>query len=303
MPLTKYKVDKIIDGHMHPRDPEAVANRKKAMVGTERVTKWTSEHHRFHSPTYQVTLGKPEPGRDYFQNPYEVSELIDRMDEAGVAKGCMISLPPFTPDEHVKRLYLDPHPDRFVGVSWVNPDNIHRAIKEMERSITEWGFKGFKVHPAHAGRTADHRDFFPFYEKCIELNVPCWIHSGYIPYSTFRLRDDDPLAIDEVACRFPELTIVMCHLGWPHVDQALAVCLKHPNVFMETSAIHPFFWPESFIKFMNSILQDKVVFATDWNLLQIDDTIVETEKLIASQQIAEKVFRDNWKKILGPDIV
>ena len=39
------------------------------------------------------------------------------------------------------------------------------------------------------------------------------------------------------------------------------------------------------------------------NLLQIDDTIVETEKLIASQQIAEKVFRDNWKKILGPDIV
>ena len=92
-------------------------------------------------------------------------------------------------------------------------------------------------------------------------------------------------------------------LGWPHVDQALAVCLKHPNVFMETSAIHPFFWPESFIKFMNSILQDKVVFATDWNLLQIDDTIVETEKLIASQQIAEKVFRDNWKKILGPDIV
>ena len=42
--------------------------------------------------------------------------------------------------------------------------------------------------------------------------------------------------IDQVAIDFPELVIVCGHIGYPWTTEMIAVCDKHPNVYIDTSA-------------------------------------------------------------------
>jgi predicted TIM-barrel fold metal-dependent hydrolase len=63
--------------------------------------------------------------------------------------------------------------------------------------------------------------------------------------------------MDEVAIRFPELRIVMAHLGHPWQADTVTVIRKHPHVYADVSA--NFYRPWSFYSAMR--------IATEWNVL------------------------------------
>jgi len=49
--------------------------------------------------------------------------------------------------------------------------------------------------------------------------------------------------IDEIALKFPTLKIIGGHIGFPWTQEMIGVAWKHPNVFIDTSAYLPKYYP------------------------------------------------------------
>jgi predicted TIM-barrel fold metal-dependent hydrolase len=71
---------------------------------------------------------------------------------------------------------------------------------------------------------------------CIELDVPVLVHTG-VPLPSMLLRHGHPFGVDEVANRHPDLQIITAHLGVPWLLETIAVAVRHPNVYLDISAL------------------------------------------------------------------
>jgi predicted TIM-barrel fold metal-dependent hydrolase len=96
-----------------------------------------------------------------------------------------------------------------------------------------------------------------------------------------------------VACDFPELKLVGIHVGIPWTDEMIAMAWKHRNVFIGCDAHRPTYWPDSFVKFINSYGQDKVIFGTDFPVLPFEQTRADIEALGLKPAALRKLLRDN----------
>ena len=143
-----------------------------------------------------------------------------------------------------------------IGFASVHPD-ASGALEELERSVGELGLRGIKLGP-------NYQDFEPLSPSALRLyewaqarRLPILFHQGTSPIRDAPLRYAHPLVMDEVAIRFPELRIVMAHIGHPWQADTITVIRKHPNVYADVSA--NFYRPWSFYSAMR--------IATEWNVL------------------------------------
>jgi predicted TIM-barrel fold metal-dependent hydrolase len=146
-------------------------------------------------------------------------------------------------------------PDRRIGFMSVHPD-APGALDEIERCYADLGLRGLKLGP-------NYQDFDPLspsaralYARAEELGLPVMFHQGASPIRTAPLRYAHPLVMDEIAILYPELRIVMAHLGHPWQTDTFVVIRKHPNVYADVSA--GFYRPWSFYQAMR--------LATEWNV-------------------------------------
>ena len=72
------------------------------------------------------------------------------------------------------------------------------------------------------------------------------------------LRYAHPLLMDEIAIRFPELRVVMAHMGHPWWRETIVTIRKHPHVYADISAT--FYRPWS--------LYEGMRLATEWNVFE-----------------------------------
>lgn len=165
------------------------------------------------------------------------------------------------------------HPDRFIPFAGADIMGGAATLDEFERWITDRGFRGLSLRPFMIGRPASDPAYFPYYAKCVELGVPLSIHTSA---NWTRTRPSDlghPRHIDDVACRFPELTIVMSHGGYPWVLEACLITWKHPNVYLELAAHRPKYFAapgagwEALMRFGQNTIRDKVLYGTGAFLL------------------------------------
>ena len=143
-------------------------------------------------------------------------------------------------------------PDRFVGVAAVNLEKPVEAVRELARAVNELGFKALRVVPWLWNRPPNDKFYFPLYVKCIELNIPFCTQVGHtgplMPSETGR-----PVPyLDEVALTFPELKIVAGHIGFPWTDEMIGVAWKHENVYIDTSAYLPRYYPAPLIHYLKT---------------------------------------------------
>jgi predicted TIM-barrel fold metal-dependent hydrolase len=136
----------------------------------------------------------------------------------------------------------------------------------------------------------------------VELNVPVQLQVGqsmlYDP--NYRIRSvGRPITLDAVACDFPELKLIGIHVGIPWTDEMIAMAWKHPNVYIGTDAHSPKYWPEAFVKYINTYGQDKVIFGTDFPVLDFVRTRDEIESLQLRPVPKRKLLRDNVLRIYG----
>ncbi len=196
------------------------------------------------------------------------------------------------------------HPDRFYGLAGIDPTEGMRGVREFERSVREYGFIGAHAYPHWFGLAPDHAKWYPFYAKCCELDVPYQLQVGQsLVYTTeqYLTSVGRPITLDAVACDLPELKLIGIHVGIPWVDEMIAMAWKHPNVYIGCDAHSPKYWPASFVHYINSYGRDKVIFGTDYPVLDFMRTRNEIEALGLNEESKRKLFRDNAMRIYKLD--
>jgi predicted TIM-barrel fold metal-dependent hydrolase len=126
-------------------------------------------------------------------------------------------------------------PDKLIGFMSVHPDE-DDPIQEIERCVYDLGLRGIKLGPNYQGFDPLSPSAFRVYEAAQRLRLPILFHQGTSPVRTAPLRYAHPLVMDEIATAFPELRVVMAHLGHPWQVDTIAVIRKHPNVYADVSA-------------------------------------------------------------------
>ena len=235
-------------------------------------------------------------------------EMLRRMDESGIEKAFLIA--PKIGRKGLPAAYhvpyqivvdaVEKYPDRFYGLAGIDPFEGMSGVRALEQAINEFGFIGAHVYPHWFELAPDHAKYYPFYAKCVELDVPIQMQVGqsliYSPTSPMR-SVGQPITIDTVACDFPELKIIGIHIGIPWHEEMIAMAWKHPNVYIGCDAHAPKHWPESFIKYINSYGQDKVIFGTDFPVIDFSRAMDDIAAHGFKPEVLAKLLRYNVERI------
>ncbi|UJW28922.1 amidohydrolase family protein [Saccharothrix sp. AJ9571] len=127
-------------------------------------------------------------------------------------------------------------PARRIGFLSVNPlwDNV---FEETER-CRELGLRGVKLGPNYQDFDPLSEQALAFYAYCEKEGLPILFHAGASPMRHAPLRYTHPLVADEIALRFPELRIVLAHMGHPWGTDTAVTIRKHPHVYADVSSIY-----------------------------------------------------------------
>lgn len=187
------------------------------------------------------------------------------------------------------------YPDRFSGLAGVDPTRGMQGLRDLEYAVKEYGFVGAHLYPHWFGLPPDHARYYPIYAKCCELEIPIMMQVGHcLRYQRERILPSvgRPITLDQIAIDFPELVLIGIHLGYPWTEEMISVAWKHENVYIGSDAYAPRHWPESFVHFINTWGKDKVLFGTDWPVIDPERAITEIEALELRPESKQKFLRD-----------
>ena len=241
--------------------------------------------------------------------------MVAIMDEAGVELALLANPPHARPRRmrpgDLERLaletsykdhlpFLEKYPDRFRGLYGINPWTVMDGLKEMEMAVKEYGFVGAVTHVAGFA-PFDDKIWFPFYAKCVELDIPLISQIGHIG-SALPENSARPVLIDEVAEFFPELRIVAGHTGWPWCDELIAVALKNANVYIGMEAYAPRYWESSMVKYLDTRGRDKVMWGSDYPITNPKQNLEQVEQLGLREETKRKFLRENAVRVFKLDL-
>jgi len=96
---------------------------------------------------------------------------------------------------------------------------------------------------------------------------------------------------------FPSLKLIVSHIGDPWYAEMISVAWKQPHVHIGLDAYAPKHWPEATRHYMNSFGQDKVLFGTDWPVVDPERAMSDVEEIAWKPDAKRKVMRDNALKL------
>src|SRR3954469_13705110 len=178
--------------------------------------------------------------------------------------------------------YVAAHPDILLGFLSVDPTQPGWE-RELEEGYRELGLRGIKLLPMYAGFRPDDPRLDPLWRYATRHRLPVLLHTGTTFVAQAPLECTLPRHLDAVAIRFPEVAIVMAHLGHPYEGECVATIRKHPNVYADVSALHyrPFQLYQSLMLVQEYGVWDKLLFGSDYPFTTVDASIAGLRKLNA----------------------
>ena len=241
-----------------------------------------------------------------------VDQYLEKMDTAGIERSLLIAvragdirMPESfeVPYERVHEVCTK-HPERFSGLAGIDPFRGMSGLKDLEKAVNEFGFVGAHLYPHWCELPPDHRKYYPYYAKCCELNIPIMMQVGHnLIYSKNRRLPSvaRPILLDQVAIDFPELKLIGIHIGIPWTEEMISMCWKHENIYTAGDAYAPKYWPKSFVHYANSYGSHKVMFGTDWPVIDPIRAIEEVDNLNLKEESKQLMLRDNAIKVFNLD--
>jgi predicted TIM-barrel fold metal-dependent hydrolase len=217
---------------------------------------------------------------------YDVPALENLMDEAGIDQAVL--MPPVTikPD-NVWMIEQIKGNSRFIPCILLNPQFGNESINELEIAVNEWGVKGLKLMPTKHGFSIAKGQANALIAKCAELNIPVSIHSegGYA----------HPLAISVTAEAFPDVPIIMDHMGYRYwAADAVEAAKRAPNIYLATTAVmEPFFIDQA----IKALGVDRIVFGSNGPFVIPKMQIEVIRHLGLSQQEEAKIMGETLAKL------
>jgi len=240
------------------------------------------------------------------------ASVLDRMDEAGIARIGVINyvspaLMGFT--REVNPYVADlarAAPERLIPFGGVDPTADGSVSDEVER-LWDLGVKAIKFHPPHQEIAANaYREDSPglaeMYGRAEELGMPVMVHTGTSIFPGARNVYADPLPLDDVGVDFPDLVVILAHLGrplWPEVSFFLL--RRHPNFWGDVSGIPP----KGLLRYFPRLeaVADKLLWGTDWPGPMVPGMRENLDDFLAlelSDDVKRKLLQDNPDRLFGP---
>lgn len=198
------------------------------------------------------------------------------------------------------------HGDTLIPFASIDPHKGRAAVAEARRLVEQYGVRGFKFHPSLQGFAPNDRLAYPLYEAIEGLGAIALFHTGQTGIGAgvaggggIRLSYSNPMLVDDVAVDFPTLPIILAHPSFPWQDEALAVATHKPTVHIDLSGWSPKYFPPQLVKYANSLLQDKVLFGSDFPVLKPDRWMADFDKLDIKPEVRPKILKDNAARVLG----
>ena len=235
-----------------------------------------------------------------FDAPYTAAELVQSMDAAGVEK---VLVPASmwgvaaVPEELVATMAAD-HPGRIHGLAGIDPTDISAGLARLERAVRELGFVGAHSYPHWFRLSPDDRVYYPFYAKCVELDIPIQVQAG-LAYQQRLPNVGHPSSFDVIAADFPRLKLVAIHTGYPWERELVAVAKKHPNVVIGADTNHPRDWAPELLDFISGAGRTKVLFGTNKPVLDFADAIAGVDALGLEDGVKRDVLSENTRLLYG----
>ncbi len=197
--------------------------------------------------------------------------------------------------------------DRLVGFASVDPCE-PSAPDVLEDAVSRLKLRGLKLAPAMQRFYPDDAHLETLYARAERLSIPILFHADMSWEPGSRLGHGHPMRFEAVAAEHPGLRIVLAHLAWPWVVEAVALALKYPNVYLDTSALY-FDNPPDFLHFAMAVqvpltvfersLRHQVVFGSNYPRVEIKNMARAVRGLGLSPECLDLVFRSNADVLLG----
>lgn len=171
-----------------------------------------------------------------------------------------------TPDDYTARFVAN-NPAKYIGFMGLDP-SAPDALDRLERGATDLGLRGIKLYPVLAGFEPGDPRYNDFFARAQHHGLAVLWHFGATPSKAGRLRNSHPLLLEDVAMRFPDLKMVVAHLGHPWQKDTALVLRKHANVYADVSAQWFRTW-EGFNALIGCVewgVADKLLFGSDYPL-------------------------------------
>ena len=271
-----------------------------------------------HPPTREFLMDAGGPymhdAADAFGAEMDTStfdEMRAEYREAGIDRAVLLAWdaetttgrPPVT-NEYVAAA-RDEHPDFFIGFASVDPLKAD-CVETAERAVLDLDLDGFKFQQIAQGFDPSdpaHEELFTTIE---DLGVPCVFHGGNTQFGGgtpggrgLELRFGDPMLMDALAARHPDLDIILAHPAFPWEREQLATCLHKGNVYMDLSGWLPRYIDDQVLHYARTLLKDKVMFGTDYPMLDPARWMADFAELGYDESIQRKILWENAERLLG----
>lgn len=239
-------------------------------------------------------------------------EVLRRMDAAGLARIGVINyvsptLMGFT--EEVNPYVADlarAAPERLIPFGGVDVANHPRPGEQVDR-LADLGVRAIKLHPPHQEVAANaYRHGVPglagMYDRAQELGLPVMVHTGTSIFPGARNVHADPLPLDDVGVDFPELDVILAHLGRPlWAETSFFLLRRHPRFWGDVSGIPP----KGLLKYFPRLsdVADKLLWGTDWPGPMVPGMRQNLDDFLAldvSEEVRRKLLQDNPDRLFGP---
>jgi predicted TIM-barrel fold metal-dependent hydrolase len=255
-----------------------------------------------------ITRGRPnlDELQQIMKSP---SHLLRHMDAEGVDRAVLVNYP--SPDlmgftervnEYVAE-YCRAAPDRLIPMGGVHPRFTEDAAAAV-RAAHGLGVRALKVHPPHMAVEPNAYlhgldALRALYEEAQRLKMPVMIHTGTSTFPGARSRTGEPMAVDDVAVDFPDLTLILAHGGRPlWMEQAVFLVRRFPQVYMDVSSIPPRRLPHYFPRLHE--MADKVLYGSDWpapGVRGMGQGLREFRELGLPAEVERKLLQDNAERL------
>jgi uncharacterized protein len=197
------------------------------------------------------------------------------------------------------------HSDVAIPFASINPHRGKDGVKQARKLISEYKVKGFKFHPSVQDFYPNDRMAYPLYEAIAEAKLPALFHTGQTGVGAntpggggIRLKYSNPMLIDDVAADFPDMPIILAHPSFPWQEEALSVATHKPQVYIDLSGWSPKYFPPILVQYANTLLKDKILFGSDYPVIDPQKWMAEFEKLPIKPEVRPLIMKENAARLL-----
>lgn len=196
-----------------------------------------------------------------------------------------------------------------AGISYLNYKV--RDLREIADYLEDGLIKGLKLYPGYEPFYPHDKRLQVVYELAIEYEVPVMFHSGDTYSPQGKVRYAHPLHIDDVAVDFPDLKIVICHVGNPWIKDCMEVVYKNSNVYADFSGLVLGDFTDKFEKYMKGQLEEMILYAgepeyllygTDWPISTMRSYRSFMNQLDLPDDKKELIYWKNAAKLFKIDV-